>query len=162
MNNAEFKISPIGYVHAGADGFCLEIQKEYIPALTGLAGFSHVNVVWWCHLLDGVEYRRILECDQPYKKSPAKMGIFATRSPVRPNPIALTPVAILRIDYDQGRIYIPYIDAENGTPILDLKPYHPCTDRVHDVSTPDWCGHWPQWYEDSATFDWGAEFVNAH
>lgn len=160
MSNTEFKLSPIGYVRANADGFCLEIQKEYIPALKGLEGFSHINVVWWCHLLDSAEYRCVVECDQPYKKSPAKMGIFATHSPVRPNPVALTPVAILHIDYEQGRISIPYIDAEDGTPLLDLKAYH-LSDRVRDVSVPDWCSHWPQWYEDSATFDWAAEFVNA-
>lgn len=161
MNTQTFSIKPIGYVHANADGFCLEIAPEYRPALNGLTGFSHLDVVWWAHLLDEPQYRAIVECDQPYKTAPAKLGIFATRSPVRPNPVAVTPVAVLNIDYERGMIYIPYIDAEDGTPIIDLKPYHPCTDRIRQVSLPDWCSHWPQWYEDSATFDWAAEFVNA-
>jgi tRNA-Thr(GGU) m(6)t(6)A37 methyltransferase TsaA len=161
MSKQEFKLSPIGTIRAGQDGFRLEIKKEYQPALKGLDGFSYVNVLWWCHLLDGPEYRRMIECEQPYKNSPAQMGVFATRSPVRPNPIALTAVAVLRIDHDRGVIHIPYIDAEDGTPILDLKPYHPCADRVRDVTVPEWCRHWPQWAEDSASFDWQAEFVNA-
>ena len=161
MSKKEFKLSPIGHIRAGQDVFRLEVKKEYRPALKGLDGFSHVNVFWWCHLCDDKEYRGILECEQPYKNSPAQMGIFATRSPLRPNPIALTAVAILQVDYDHGVIHIPYIDAEDGTPILDLKPYHPSVDRVRDVAVPEWCRHWLQWAEDSASFDWQAEFVNA-
>lgn len=161
MNGKEFKISPIGYVRAGEGGFYLEIEKEYLPALKGLEGFSYVNVLWWCHLCDEADYRKMVECDRPYKTGPATLGIFATRSPLRPNPIALTPVAVLNIDYERGLVYIPYIDAEDGTPIVDLKPYHPAVDRIKEVSVPTWCSHWPEWLEDSATFDWSAEFVNA-
>ena len=156
-----FKLSTIGQVRATEGEFCLELDKAYISALTGLEGFSCLNVLWWANLLDNEEHRAILTCEKPYKNAPATMGIFATRSPLRPNPIGLTTVSVLHIDYDNGKIYVPYIDAENGTPILDLKPYHPSTDRVKDVSVPDWCRHWPQWVEDSATFDWAAEFENA-
>jgi tRNA-Thr(GGU) m(6)t(6)A37 methyltransferase TsaA len=161
MNKEAFTMSPIGHIRIGEDGFYLDIGQEYRPALQGLEGFSHLNVFWWCHLLDQARYRKILDCEQPYKKSPARLGIFATRSPVRPNPIALTAVAVQSIDYDRGVIQVYYIDAENGTPIMDLKPYHPVCDRIRDVTVPDWCGHWPKWMEDSATFDWSAEFVNA-
>lgn len=156
-----FQVSPIGYVRAGADGFRLEIEEAYRPALLGLAGFSHLIVVWWCHLSDTADYRAITRCDQPYRSSPAKLGIFATRSPIRPNPIALSTVVILSIDDANGVISLPYIEAEDATPILDLKPYHPCIDRVREARVPAWCSHWPQWYEDSASFDWAAEFVNA-
>ncbi len=161
MSNKTYRITPIGYARATQDGFCLEIEEQFRPALEGLQGFSHLDVIWWCHLCDDEQCRSILVCDQPYKKAPARLGIFATRSPIRPNPIAVTPVSVLHIDADQGKIYIPYIDAEDGTPIIDLKPYHPCSDRVREVSLPAWCNHWPQWYEDSATFDWSEEFVNA-
>lgn len=157
----EFKVTPIGHVRAGAEGCYLEIAQPFIPALSGLQGFSHIQVLWWCHLLDDPEARSIMECDQPYRNAPPRLGIFATRSPLRPNPIALTAVNVLGIDEQGGRIHIPYIDAEDGTPILDLKPYHPSVDRIRDVSVPAWCRHWPQWHEDSANFDWEAEFVNA-
>lgn len=156
-----YNIEPIGFVRTDEQGFYLEIDKKYVPGLKELENFSHINVFWWCHQLDNKEYREIVECDQPYKKAPEKVGIFATRSPVRPNPIALTSVSVIRIDFDNGRIYVPYIDAEEDTPIIDLKPYHPAVDRIKDVSVPDWCKHWPKCVEDSASFDWEAEFVNA-
>ena len=160
MSN-EFKLSAIGQVCVSEDGFSLDLVETYIPALKGLDGFSHLSVLWWGNLLDYEEARAITSCEQPYKNAPAEMGIFATRSPVRPNPILLTAVSVLHVDYNNGKIYIPFIDAEDGTPILDIKPYHPSTDRVRDVSVPDWCSDWPQWLEDSATFDWEAVFGNA-
>ncbi len=156
-----FTVSPIGHIRCAEGGFYLDIHPDYRPALKGLEGFSHVNVFWWGHLCDDAGSRKIVECEQPYKRSPAALGIFATRSPLRPNPIALTAAAILKIDHERGIIYIPYIDAEDGTPIIDLKPYHPSVDRIRDVHTPQWCSHWPKWYEDSASFDWASEFVNA-
>ncbi len=159
MDTATFSVNAIGHIRTGEEGFYLEIAPEYRPALNGLDGFGHINVLWWFHLY--AEYREVLECDRPYKHAPDKMGIFATRAPVRPNPIALTTVAVTRIDHAQGRVYIPYIDAEDGSPILDIKPYHPCEDRVRDVKLPAWCAHWPQWVEDGEDFDWAAEFVNA-
>ncbi|MBN2006023.1 MAG: tRNA (N6-threonylcarbamoyladenosine(37)-N6)-methyltransferase TrmO [Anaerolineae bacterium] len=160
MTEKTFTVNTIGYIHAGENGFSLEIAPEYRAALTEIQQFRHLQVLWWCHLYD--EHREILECDQPYQKAPAKMGIFATRSPLRPNPIALTTVEVLSVDAAQGVIYLTGIDAEDGTPILDIKPYYPCEDRVRDVTMPTWCADWPAWLEDSATFDWSAVFVNAH
>jgi len=161
MSN-EFSVFAIGKVEVNASGFVLKIDEKYKAALRELDGFTHINVLWWCHLLDSEEYRKVTVTAKPYKNAPEKMGIFATRSPVRPNPIALTPVTILHIDHEKGEILIPYIDAENDTPILDIKPYHPAVDRIKNVDVPQWCKHWPQWMEDSATFDWNAEFENAH
>ena len=103
----------------------------------------------------------MVDCGQPYQLGPDKMGIFATRSEYRPNPIALTAIPVLQIDHDNGVIYIPFIDAEDGTPIVDIKPYHPSVDRIKAVTVPEWCQHWPEWYEDSAEFDWAAEFTFA-
>ena len=97
MSQQTFSISPIGYVRASADGFCLEIKPEYRAALKGLEDFSHIDVIWWANLFDEEQYRAIVECDQPYKKAPAQLGIFATRSPIRPNPVAVTPVVVLSI-----------------------------------------------------------------
>jgi tRNA-Thr(GGU) m(6)t(6)A37 methyltransferase TsaA len=154
-------MSPIGNVRVNQDGFILKIRKEYIPALEGIENFTHLDVLWWFHRLDTEECRSILVCDKPYKKAPERLGVFAIRSPVRPNPVALSVVNVLHVDMKSGIINIAYIDAENGSPIIDLKPYHPCTDRVKTASVPAWCAHWPQWYEDSGRFDWQAEFVNA-
>lgn len=159
MTEKTFTVNPIGYVHAGEEGFYLEVAPEYRAALTEIHQFQYLQVLWWCHLYD--EHREILECDQPYQQAPAKMGIFATRSPLRPNPIALTTAAVLSVNAAQGIIRLAYIDAEDGTPILDIKPYYPCSDRVRDIAMPAWCADWPACLEDSATFDWSAVFVNA-
>ena len=161
MDRGDFRISPIGYVRAGENGFHLEIDREYLPGLKGLDGFSHLNVFWRCHKFDDGKSRKTVECDKPYRKSPLKIGVFATRSPLRPNPIAFTVAPILKIDYAAGLIHIPYIDAEDGTPVVDLKPYHPSIERIRNVTVPEWCSHWPKWYEDSAAFDWESEIVHA-
>ena len=161
MSQQTYQITPIGTIHAGESGYYLEIAPPYRAALRGLDGFSHLQILWWCHLCDDPELRGIVEWEQPYRKGPRTLGIFATRSPLRPNPIALTAVAVLGLDPEAGRIDIPYIDAEDGTPVLDIKPYHPSVDRVREAAVPAWCSHWPRWYEDSAAFNWAAEFVNA-
>jgi tRNA (Thr-GGU) A37 N-methylase len=77
----EMTLSPIGYVSVDQEGFSLRIDAPYRPALRGLEGFSHIDVLWWCNQVDAPDFRRQLECDQPYKKGPAKMGLFATRLP---------------------------------------------------------------------------------
>lgn len=161
MTQTECVLSPLGYIRSGKEGFVLEFKPEYRAALLGLAGFSHINVLWWSHLLDNPQSRQALTCEKPYVKSPDRLGIFATRSPLRPNPICLSVAQVLYVDESNGRIGAAWLDAEDGTPILDIKPYLPCTDRVKNVTTPAWNAHWPAWYEDSGTFDWAAEFVNA-
>ena len=161
MASAEYQVVPIGHVRVDQGGFAIVVSEQYRPALTELDGFSHLNILWWCDQLDEPAFREMTIADKPYKAGPDQVGIFATRSPARPNPIALTAVPVLSLDTEAGVIQIAYIDAEPGTPVLDIKPYLPAVDRIRDTSTPDWCARWPSWYEDSATFDWGAVFENA-
>lgn len=157
MAEKEYKIRPIGVIRVNAEGIFLEIEEACRPAMKDLGTFSHVHVIWWFHLLDDEESRSILQVSPPYRRVQSQMGVFATRSPVRPNPIALTTVRMLHIDYDGGIIQIDHIEAEDGTPLVDLKPYIPSNDRVREVSTPNWTAAWPQWYEDAAHFDWEKE-----
>ena len=159
MSNELFRVRPIGTVRTGDFGVRIELLPEYAPALAGLEGFSHVIVIWWCHLLDSDEYRAVVSAGKPYVKGPGGLGIFATRSPVRPNPIAFSPIFVSGLDVDKGVIETPYLDAEDGSPVLDIKPYTPSIDRVRDAMTPDWCSHWPAAYEDNEGFDWEAEFA---
>jgi tRNA (adenine37-N6)-methyltransferase len=86
------------------------------------------------------------------------MGIFATRSPIRPNPIGLTAVQVIRINQKKGIIEIAYIDTNNGTPVLDIKPYTPSLDRVEKPGIPKWYNHWPMSLEQSGNFNWENEF----
>ena len=161
MSDERYELTPVGRVVVDDGGFSIAIDQPYRAALSGLTGFSHLIVLFWCHYHDSPEYRKMVVADKPYKQGPDEVGIFATRSPARPNPIAITPVPVIGIDRDSGMINVAYIDAEPDTPVLDIKPYLPAVDRIRDTSVPDWCSDWPAWYEDSATFDWGAVFENA-
>ena len=93
----------------------LEILPEFEPGLTDIEGFSHLFVLW---VFDRSERFELLGTpptdDRPH-------GVFATRSPKRPNPIGLTVVELLRRD---GRLlHVRGVDMLDGTPILDIKPY---------------------------------------
>lgn len=151
-------VNPIGEIRNNENGTVLVVDEAFRPALKALDGFGHINVLWWFSKLDQPDARSTLEVAAPYKKSPEIMGIFATRSPIRPNPIALTAVQVLGINYEEGEIYLAYIDADDGTPVLDIKPYTPSIDRIEHPVVPDWCSHWPKSAEESGDFDWGAEF----
>jgi len=155
----KYEIRPVGKVVVKEDGFFVELFEEYRKAIKELDGFSHVDIVWWADMFDSDKYRKILTVKKPYRKAPENMGVFATRSQIRPNLIAITVCGVLKIDHETGLIRVNYIDAENGTPILDIKPYHPSTDRIKNVSVPQWCDHWPSYYEDSGEFDWESEFL---
>ena len=158
MPDPRYELRPIGQARVSQGTFTLHVEEAFRPALEGLEDFSHAIVVFWCHLVDSGGNREVVSCDRPYRIGPARLGTFATRSPVRPNPIGITPVALIRIDASEGIIHIPFLDAEDGTPILDIKPYHPSIDRIREFRLPSWCEHWPKWSEDSAAFDWAAEF----
>ena len=93
----------------------LEIDREWEAGLTDVEGFSHLFVIW---VFDRSETVELLGTpptdDRPH-------GVFATRSPNRPNPIGLTVVELLR--REGNRLHVRGIDMLDGTPILDLKPY---------------------------------------
>ena len=154
----QFTVRQIGTMEMDKDGMYVKLLPGYIPALKSLEGFGHADILWWFDGCDDEENRSVLEAESPYKQGPDTMGIFATRSPQRPNPIALSVVQILYIDHEAGVIYIAYADARQGSPVLDLKPYTPSLDRVEHPQVPDWCGHWPRSLEESGDFDWENEF----
>jgi tRNA-Thr(GGU) m(6)t(6)A37 methyltransferase TsaA len=153
-----FSVKSIGKISVKEGEMFINIEKEYIPALQGLDGFSHLNVIWWFSYFDNVEARNVLEAPKPYKAGPNVMGIFATRSPVRPNPVALSTVQVISIDHEKGIIHIAWIDANDGTPVIDIKPYTPSSDRIEIPGVPEWCKHWPMSLEQSEKFNWENEF----
>lgn len=154
----QLQLNPIGTIQTSGGDIWVELDPQYGSALQAIEGFDHLNILWWFSDFDTPEARSVLEVPQPYKHAPAVVGIFATRSPIRPNPIALTAVQVLRIDHERARIYIPYIDAHPGTPVLDIKPYTPSADRVESPGVPVWCRHWPRSLESSEGFAWEEEF----
>ncbi len=115
-----FKIVPVGYVRKNEETF-IEILPEFKEALDGLRDGDWIKLVLWFHGSDTPERRSVLKV-HPYNnpENPLR-GVFATRSPVRPNPIALYTVRIHRIEKE--RLYIDEIDAFDGTPVVDIKPF---------------------------------------
>jgi tRNA-Thr(GGU) m(6)t(6)A37 methyltransferase TsaA len=93
----------------------IEIVPELEPGLQDIEGFSHLYVIWMFHRSEGFDLVGIPPVDdRPH-------GVFATRSPRRPNPIGLTVVQLLR--RDGPRLHVRGVDMLDGTPILDIKPY---------------------------------------
>lgn len=151
-------VKPIGRIEVTGGEFRLALDPEYAQALRGLEGFSHVQVLWWFDGCDNAACRLNLAEDKPYTHGPDVLGVFATRSPCRPNPIALSCAAVTDIDVAGGSLGLAYIDANNGSPVLDIKPYTPSLDRVAAPEVPAWCAHWPKDCESSGDFDWESEF----
>jgi tRNA-Thr(GGU) m(6)t(6)A37 methyltransferase TsaA len=96
-----------------ADGV-LNILPEFEPGLTDIEGFSHLFVIWEFDRSQGFELMGTPPADN------RQHGVFATRSPYRPNPIALTVVKLLR--REGASLHVCGVDMLDGTPILDIKP----------------------------------------
>lgn len=103
--------------------------------LDGIEDFSHLLVLYWPHL--GSPEGRTLTRGHPLgRKDFPLVGIFATRSPMRPNPILLTTVRLL--ERRDNVLRVTGLDAVDGSPIIDIKPYTPGYHEVHDVLMPEW------------------------
>ncbi|NMP38570.1 MAG: SAM-dependent methyltransferase [Clostridiales bacterium] len=153
-----FKVFEIGRICADESGFSVKLAEEYIPALSGLEGFEYIQLLYWFDRCDNAISRAKLVESKPYTNGPEVVGTFATRSPERPNPIALSTAYVTYIDKENGVVGLAYTDALDGTPVLDIKPYTPSLDRVEKPAVPEWCAHWPDCVEESGEFDWAAEF----
>ncbi len=152
----EFSMKVIGSV-SHENGFSVLVNKEYRAGLKGLSEFSHVKILW---IFDQIPWDgKTLVVPPPYRSLDHDIGLFATRSPFRPNPIAVSTSRILSVDEKEGLIVLDWIDAEDQSPVVDIKPYHPSEDLVSEVRMPDWCAHWPQSREESGEFDWESEFT---
>ena len=131
-----FSVFPIGVVQRSSGETFIDVMDAYGEALMGLEGFSHMVVLWWFHQNDTPERRRTLKVHPRNNQKNPLTGVFATRSPLRPNPVALSTCKILRIE--RHRIFIDRIDAFEGTPVIDIKPCISDPDFAADIKIPDW------------------------
>ena len=126
-----FEMRPIGYVRSpyqdraqvpkgpGAEHHALgtlELRPELEPGLADIAGFSHLFVLWVFDRAEGFDLVARVPLDEEVPH-----GVFASRSPRRPNPIGLTVVELL--GREGPRLHVRGVDMLDGTPILDVKPY---------------------------------------
>jgi tRNA (adenine37-N6)-methyltransferase len=129
-------LNPVGVVKKQGKRAWLEIYPEYGPALTGLKDFSHVWVFYWFHENDNPEDRRTLQVHPRRDPGNPLTGVFACRAPVRPNLIGFTACRIIKVE--GNLLEVADLDARDGTPILDLKPYIPGGDAIPQAVTPEW------------------------
>jgi len=93
----------------------IEIDKELVNGLNDIDGFSHLHIFYWLHKSNSYS----LTAHPPMDSKPH--GLFATRSPHRPNPIAYSVVEL--INRENNILYVKGLDAIEGTPVFDIKPY---------------------------------------
>jgi tRNA-Thr(GGU) m(6)t(6)A37 methyltransferase TsaA len=110
----------------------LRIYPQYFPShsLAGLTEFSHVWIISWFHLNTNKTFHPKIH---PPRLRGGKIGVFASRSPHRPNPLGLSLAKLERVAGDT--LYLSGIDLINGTPIIDIKPYLPFSDAARDPSS---------------------------
>ncbi len=110
------------------------IQPELTEALDNLDEYSHIIVLFWTARTD----RKTIPLKIHMRHNPNKplVGLFATRSPDRPNPIAKTTVRLLA--RKKNFLKVRGLDAFDGTPVIDIKPYIPGHDSADEAKIPDW------------------------
>ena len=112
----------------------LIVRPDFADALEGLKEFSHLIVLFWFHLSPAGENAAHKTHPQMRQDLPL-VGVFATRSPVRPNPLGM---AVVKLEgHIKNVLIVTGLDALDGTPILDIKPYLP-GDSVAKIKVPDW------------------------
>lgn len=143
MTSRQLTVEPIGYVRTaikfkdeaprqprasgGASGRIeLLSGRNYEHALLDIDGWDHIWVLFWFHLNAGWRPKVL-----PPRSSSGRKGVFATRSPHRPNPIGLSAVRLERVE--GLTLHVQDIDMLDGTPVLDLKPYVAYTDAIVDA-----------------------------
>jgi tRNA-Thr(GGU) m(6)t(6)A37 methyltransferase TsaA len=136
MNTKTFELSPIGYIHSplkersaaprqgseGAPDATIEILPAYIEALHGIHPGQEIWIFTWLHQSE----RSTLHVHPRSDPQNPLSGVFATRSPDRPNPIGLHLSTVLRIE-QENRLHVRNIEAIDGTPVIDIKPAIECT-----------------------------------
>ena len=110
------------------------IDSSLTEALDGLEEFSHIIVLYWMH--QAITNQLAHKIHPRGKQELPLVGLFATRTPNRPNPVGKTTVRLLE---RQGNILkVEGLDAIDGTPVVDIKPYIPGYDAPADARTPSW------------------------
>ncbi len=131
-----FTLHPIGTVQKSGERTRIVLDTKYQDGLLGLDQWSHIQVLWWFDRNDTPQKRAILRVHPRGDQKNPLTGVFATRAPVRPNLIALSLCKIVAVK--DNVIEVDTIDALEGTPVLDIKPYAPGIDQAVGVKVPDW------------------------
>ncbi len=140
MNLEPITIQPIGIIHTphkdiknmpiqpiaaeGVTGY-IELREDLVDGLKDIEGFSHLTLFYHFHKIEGYALQVI-----PFMDS-VEHGIFACKSPKRPNAIGLSTVKLIKVE--GNIIHIDMVDMLDGTPLLDIKPFFPKYDNRLDA-----------------------------
>jgi tRNA-Thr(GGU) m(6)t(6)A37 methyltransferase TsaA len=114
----------------------IDVSPEFCEGLRDISEYSHLIVLYWAHRRDNDEERNTLLVYPRRHGRKVETGVFSCRSPSRPNPICLCVVELLKVD--GCNISVKGLDAELGSPIIDIKPYVPHYDSVPNARVPAW------------------------
>jgi len=113
----------------------LVIDIQYEDMLDGVETFSHIIVIYWPHLLSD-EQKKLRKVHPMGRKDLPEQGIFATRSPARPNSILISSVELL--ERKKNILKVKGLEALDGSPILDIKTVIQINDDIENPTFPDW------------------------
>lgn len=113
----------------------IRLNEKYVSGLRGLEEFSHVLVLFYMHKYSFDTDADLVRRPQGRPDMPLT-GVFAQRAKHRPNPIGVTAVELLKVKGDT--LVVRGLDAIDGTPIIDVKPYFPAFDSKSRAKTPPW------------------------
>jgi tRNA-Thr(GGU) m(6)t(6)A37 methyltransferase TsaA len=136
----KIKIRPIGFVRRTSSDenvrgknllSTIVLRKNLIKALDGVEEFSHVFILYWMHRISDAERKLVYDGSRNQLQH---VGVFACRGPIRPNPIGLTVVELVK--REENVLWVKGLDAIDGTPVLDIKPYGRPSEVVTDFKAP--------------------------
>jgi tRNA-Thr(GGU) m(6)t(6)A37 methyltransferase TsaA len=138
----EAKLRFIGVVEkAGEQEAQVRILEQYCAGLTGTEEYSHLIVLYWLHQRDSEKDRQTLLVMPRKHALNVEKGVFACRSPSRPNPIGLCVTQLLKVE--ECMLKLKGLDAVEGSPIIDIKPYLPRADLFPNAHAPAWTNEGP-------------------
>lgn len=143
MQFEKFEVNPVGFVKRLSPTENVKdrtlvskivFKEDLTKALDGIEDFSHLFVVFWLHKVFATE--KLVSKVHPWGKTELPIvGVFATRTPNRPNPLGMTLVEL--VERERNVLWVKGLDAFDGTPVVDIKPYDRL-DRVDIFQVPEW------------------------
>lgn len=134
--NEKGELKFIGVVESSGELSRVRIFPEFCAGLQGLNSFSHIIILYWIHLRDREDERRVLRVTPKRHPGAPQVGVFASRSPSRPNHIGLCVVELAKVE--DCTLIVKGLDAFDESPIIDIKPYISRADSVPDARAPEW------------------------
>jgi tRNA-Thr(GGU) m(6)t(6)A37 methyltransferase TsaA len=132
----------IGVVErAGEDEADVRVFEKYCAGLRGIEEYSHLIILYWFHLRDDEKNRQTLLVMPRMHALRVERGVLACRSPSRPNPIGLCVTQLMKVK--ECTLTVKGLDALEGSPIIDIKPYLPRADLIPNARAPDWSKNGP-------------------